>query len=250
MIIPYFFLELLYNKNLSRFTLKSVKSVFLVVLMRKKKILLVEDDELAAEILYTYFIDCDFEVKTVFTATDGYSHIKNEHYDIIILDINLPDFNGFELLKNIRKESSLPIIITSAYSDTKIKVTAFKFGADDYMVKPLDLEELEARIWVQLGKASDMKMETKELFTLKGSEIYFQDKLLELTTIEFEILAMLLQHKNQTLTREELVSSLSSLSSQRSLDNHIKNIRKKIGDNGSHANYLKTEYGIGYKITY
>jgi DNA-binding response OmpR family regulator len=218
--------------------------------MRKKKILLVEDDELAAELLYIYFVDCSFDVKTVFNAMDGYSCIKNEHYDIIILDINLPDFNGFELLKNIRKETTIPIIITSAYSDTKTKVTAFKFGANDYMVKPLDLEELEARIWVHLGQTSDMKMENKELFALKGSEIYFQEEPLELTTIEFEILAMLLQHKNQTLTREELVSSLSSLSSQRSLDNHIKNIRKKIGDNGSHANYLKTEYGVGYKITY
>ena len=218
--------------------------------MQEKKILLVEDDELAAEILYTYFIDCGFHVDTVFTATDGYSYIKNRHYDIVVLDINLPDFNGFELLKNIRKSTTLPIIITSAYSDTKTKVTAFKFGANDYMVKPLDLEELEARIWVHLGQASDMKIETKELFAFKGSEIYFQEEPLELTTIEFEILAMLLQHKNQTLTREELVSSLSSLSSQRSIDNHIKNIRKKIGDNGSHANYLKTEYGVGYKIMY
>jgi DNA-binding response OmpR family regulator len=161
-------------------------------MMRKKKILLVEDDELASEILYTYFIDCDFEVESVFTATDGYSYIKNRHYDIIILDINLPDFNGFELLKNIRKQTSIPIIIASAYSDTKTKLTAFKFGANDYMVKPLDLEELEARIWLQLGKISDMKILKEELFELRETEIYFEETPLQLTSIEFEILSMLI----------------------------------------------------------
>ena len=224
--------------------------MFLAAVMRKKKILLVEDDELASEILYTYFLDCDFEVESVFTATDGYAYIKNRHYDIVVLDINLPDFNGFELLKNIRQQTSIPIIITSAYSDTKTKLTAFKFGANDYMVKPLDLEELEARIWLQLGKISDMEILKEELFDLRENEIYFQEKPLHLTTIEFEILSTLIQHKNQTLTRQELVESLSSLSSQRSLDNHIKNIRKKIGDNGTQAIYLKTEYGVGYKLSY
>jgi len=168
----------------------------------------------------------------------------------MILDMNLPDFSGFELLKNIKNRISLPIIITSAYSDTKSKVLAFKYGASDYMVKPLDLEELEARIWVQLGKNSEIKSsQEKKIFEQKDVNIFFKEKLLDLTTIEFEILTQLIQKKNQTVSREDLISSLSSLSSHRSLDNHIKNIRKKIGDNGNHAVYIKTEYGIGYKLS-
>ncbi len=220
--------------------------------MEHISLLVVEDDELAAEIMESYFVDCGFQVSTVFTATDGYAHIKNNSYDVMVLDINLPDFNGFELLKNVRKYTSVPIIITSAYSDTKIKVSAFKFGANDYMVKPLDLEELEARIWVQLGKASEMDVskEKEKVFEIKGSTIFFKGESLELTTIEYEILSMLIEHKSQTLSRETLVHSLSSLSSHRSLDNHIKNIRKKIGDNGNQATYLKTEYGVGYKLIY
>ena len=217
--------------------------------MNKTKILLLEDDELASEIIYNYLEDCDFQVTPVFTATDALAYLKHEHYDLLLLDINLPDFNGFEVLKSIRNKVSLPIIITSAYSDTKSKLLGFKYGASDYMVKPLDLEELEARIWLQLGKSSEIKTEDeKQLFEIKDFSIYFEQKKLELTSIEFEILSILIKNKNLVMKREELVASLSSLSSHRSLDNHIKNIRKKIGDNGNKAIYLKTVYGVGYSL--
>ncbi len=217
--------------------------------MQITKILLVEDDELASEVIHNYLIDCGFLVTPVFTATDSIAYIKNENYDLLILDINLPDFNGFEVLKSIKNRISLPIIITSAYSDTKSKLLAFKYGASDYMVKPLDLEELEARIWIQLGKNSEIKtQEEKKLFEIKDSGIYFEQKLIDLTRIEYEILSILIKNSNLVIKREDLVSSLSSLSSQRSLDNHIKNIRKKIGDNGNKAIYLKTLYGVGYSL--
>ena len=213
------------------------------------KLLLVEDDELASELICDFLEDCGFEVETVFTATDGVARIKNEDYNLLILDINLPDFNGYEVLKNIKNRVSIPVIVTSAYSDTKSKLLAFKYGASDYMVKPIDLEELEARIWIQLGKNSEIKsFEEKTLFEIVDEQIYFKQSPLKLTTIEYDILELLINNKNQTLRREELVESLSSLSSIRSLDNHIKNLRKKIGDNGSQAKYLKTEYGVGYKL--
>jgi len=216
--------------------------------VNKTKILLVEDDELASELIYDFLTDCGFEVKPVFTATDSIAKIQHETFNIIILDINLPDFNGFEVLKNIRNKVSLPIIITSAYSDTKSKLLSFKYGASDYMVKPLDLEELEARIWVQLSRNSEIKNSSqKQLFEIKNSSIYFQEKLLNLTSIEFEILSILIKNKNQVMKREELVSYLSSISSTRSLDNHIKNIRKKLEEN---ASLLKTEYGVGYILKF
>jgi len=217
--------------------------------MQAPKILLVEDDELASEIISNFLVDCGFDVEFVFTATDGVAYIKHEGYDILILDINLPDFNGYEVLKNIRTYTSLPVIVTSAYSDTKSKILAFKYGASDYMVKPLDLEELEARIWVQLSKSSEIKTkEERKVFEIRDSKILFKQATLDLTTIEHEIMSVLIRNKNQTIKRDDLVESLSSISSHRSLDNHIKNIRKKIGDNGNQATYLKTEYGVGYKL--
>jgi DNA-binding response OmpR family regulator len=218
--------------------------------MRATKILLVEDDELACEIIADFLIECGFDVTSVFTATDGVAYVKHEWYDLLILDINLPDFNGYEVLKSIKNHTSIPVIVTSAYSDTKSKILAFKYGASDYMVKPLDLEELEARVWVQLSQNSEIKtQEERSIFELKDSKVFFQQSALDLTTIEYEIMSILIKNKNQTIKRDDLVDALSSLSSHRSLDNHIKNIRKKIGDNGNKATYLKTEYGVGYKLS-
>ncbi len=218
--------------------------------MHTVKILLVEDDETASELICEFLKTCGFDAKPVFTVTDGISHINTQDYDLVLLDINLPDFNGFEILKSIKNRISLPIIVTSAYSDTKHKISAFKYGASDYMVKPLDLEELEARIWVQLGKNSEIRSnEEKSMFQIKNSIIYFKEKAIDLTAIEFEILSLLIKQKNRTVTRDALIHALSSVSSPRSLDNHIKNIRKKIGDNGNKAIYLKTEYGVGYRLS-
>ena len=218
--------------------------------MQTARILLIEDDEKTSELICDFLGECGFSIQPVFTLTDGISHINTNHYDLLLLDISLPDFNGFEMLKYIKNRISLPVIITSAYSDIKYKISAFKYGAGDYMVKPLNLEELEARIWVQLGKNSEIQtQEKKQLFQIKGSYIQFKDNIIDLTPIEFEILSQLIKQKNHVVNRETLVSSLSSISSQRSLDNHIKNIRKKIGDTGNKAIYLKTEYGMGYKLS-
>lgn len=215
------------------------------------KILLVEDDDCTASYLYDYLIDCTFEVTTVSTVTDGISYIKNKKYDILLLDLTLPDFSGFDLLKSIKNHYSLPIIITSAFSETKIKVQAFKYGASDYMVKPIDLEELEARIWALLGRNSFINIEeNKGIFRVEQNTIFFKQKQLNLTAIEYDVLLLLLENKNQTLSREKLSDSLSSISSHRSLDHHIKNIRKKIEDNGTNPSYLKTEYGVGYRLVF
>ncbi len=217
--------------------------------MQKNNILLVEDDETASDLLKSFLTDCGFRVETVFTVTDGISYIKQNTYSLILLDLNLPDFSGFELLKDIKNNISLPIIITSAHNDTQTKVKAFKYGASDYMVKPIDLEELEARIWSLLGRNSEIKTYyDKNIFELKNNIIFFKQNQLELTRIEFEILSTLIKNKNQTILRNDLASSLSSISSTRSLDHHIKNIRKKIKDDGNKPIYLKTEYGVGYKL--
>lgn len=217
--------------------------------MQNVKILLIEDDEITSELICDFLSDCGFTVEYVSNATDGLDRIKYLDFDLVLLDINLPDFNGFEFLKGIKNKISLPIIITSACSDTKSKILAFKYGASDYMVKPIDFEELEARIWVQLGRHSEIKtQDEKNVFDIRDSNIFFKQKMLDLTTIEFDILSLLIKNKNRTISRDELLRKLSALSSPRSLDNHIKNIRKKIGDNGSKSIYIKTEYGLGYRL--
>jgi DNA-binding response OmpR family regulator len=217
--------------------------------MKNIHVLIIEDDRPTRELLSNYLTDCGFDVRAVFTATDGISYLGQSHYDILLLDLNLPDFNGFEVLKNIKDNHPIPTIVLSAYSDTKSKILAFRYGANDYMAKPIDTEELEARIWVQLSRHNTIKEEPKEkVFEVDNFNIYFNGEMLDLTSIEFKILSMLIKNLNQTVNRKTLLSLLSSLSSNRSLDNHIKNIRKKLGDTNKKTKHLRTEYGVGYKL--
>jgi len=214
-----------------------------------EKILIIEDDELAASLMLDFLYDSGFDVDVVHTITDGLSYIKYNHYDVLLLDLNLPDFSGFDLLKEIKNKFSIPIIIISAYNDTAIKVKAFRFGASDYIVKPIVFEELEVRIWSLLGRHSEIKVE-KTMFEINNQTIFFKDTALALTSIEFEILQNLIKNKNKTVSREELTKPLSSISTKRSLDHHIKNIRIKLQDNGNKPTILKTEYAVGYKLVF
>ena len=146
----------------------------------------------------------------------------------------------------------IPVIVVSAYSEKSSKLLAFKLGAVDYMVKPIDPEELEARIWVHIKNVSTFveKIE-KKVFQLVNGTIFFEDNSLKLTKTEFEILKYLIENKNSVVKRDDLLKCLSSIiQSDRSLDYHIKNIRIKMGDNGANPRYLITEYGLGYKLVF
>lgn len=217
-------------------------------------ILLIEDDENSAFLIKDFLEEYNFKINIANTVTTAISNIKFEKYSLILLDINLPDFNGFEVLKFLNKNKiNIPVIVISAYSDKNSKLQAFKLGANDYMVKPLDPEELEARIWVQLKNNSNFfsKNINETLFQIEDKVILFDEKPLKLTKTEFEILTFLINNKNQTIRREKLLDFLSSIiQSERSLDYHIKNIRIKLGDNGTNPKYLQTEYGIGYRLVF
>lgn len=218
--------------------------------MLENHILIIEDDEEAALLIQNYLQECNFKVSLFSTVTDAISNIQFHNYDLIILDLNLPDYNGLELLKFKNKSKiTTPTIIISAYSDKKTKLQTFKYGASDYMTKPIDLEELEARIWVHLNQNSSFELSEKiTIFEQKDNVIFFKEQDLKLTKIEFDILSILLKNHNNLITRVDLAKQLSSKANERSLDYHIRNIRKKIGDDGSNPKYLITEYGLGYKL--
>ncbi len=215
-------------------------------------ILLIEDDYEAALLLKDYLDNIDFSVDIFDTVTSAISHINFKKYSIILLDINMPDFNGFEVLKFLSKHKiNIPVIVTSAYSDKNVKLQAFKLGASDYMVKPIDPEELEARIWVQLRNHTGFILEKSKTFEISENTIYFDGEPINLTKTEFDILSILIKNKNNVVNRDYLIECLSSISiNNRSLDYHIKNIRKKINDNATNPKYLITEYGVGYKICF
>ncbi len=212
--------------------------------------MLVEDDDSAAHWTQKFLRGCGFDVECFALVTDAISNLKFKKYDLLLLDLNLPDANGFEILKAIRNRIAIPVIVLSAHSDKKTIIQAFKLGASDYMVKPYDLGELEARIWASFSKNDMISDNHDNIFEIKNDSIIFNEKALTLTQIEFDIFKILITNRNSTVSRDNLCTKLSSISSKRSLDHHIKNIRKKIDDNGSRPKYLKTEYGVGYILTF
>lgn len=223
--------------------------------MIKPKILLIEDDPSACEMITDFLDGRGFSTQAIETATDAISYINSESYDLILLDLNLPDYDGFEVLKALRKAVTTPVIVISAYSHTSYKLTAFKLGAYDYIPKPVDMEELEARIWVHMRHSSSLTPKIKDgeaepqgRFKVSNGIATMDCEPIPLTGIEYEIFSYLYKHRNRVVKRDTLVSILSSQITERSLDNHIKNIRKKIGDDGRKKIYLKTVYGTGYML--
>lgn len=222
--------------------------------MIKNKILLVEDDSDIILWVEEYLKEFGFSITVVDTVTDAIAYLGQNHYDVVLLDLNLPDYSGYEVLKYVSKSHpDLPIIVASGNDEQKNKLHAFHLGASDYMVKPLDLAELEARIRVHTRKAIDtqqvvIQKKQSATFEVVNNRIFFKNTPLALTKTEFDLLLILINNKNSTVSRETLCKFLSSMSSHRTLDYHIRNIRKKIGEDSHNPIYLVTEYSVGYKL--
>ncbi len=224
---------------------------FGVYTLEKNKILLIEDDVESALFLQEFLSEKGFDTEIFTTITDAVSRIVFNKYNLILLDLNLPDYEGYEVLRFLNSEKlNIPVIVISGYSDTQTKIKAFKFGASDYLVKPIDPVELEARIWVHLGKNTNIKtFLSNTVFKIDKNSIYYKGKLLKLTKTEFEIMKIIVQNPNQIIYRDNLYKILSPRSNQRTLDGHIKNIRKKIKDiDPENEDIISTVYGLGYTL--
>lgn len=220
-------------------------------MQKKIKVLLIEDDYDAATQVVQYLENVGFELDISETAVDGLLKLSAEHYDLLLLDLSLPDFSGFEVIKQINNRTNIPIIVLSSHSDLANKVQAFRFGVDDYLCKPFMLEELEVRMWAILKRCSMIKLEFNKnnlAIDYNNQIILLNQKPLSLTAIEYKILSFLIENKNRVVYRNVLAIHLSSLSSPQSLNYHIQNIRKKLGDDPKKPRYIMTEYGTGYRL--
>ncbi|MGD9970177.1 MAG: response regulator transcription factor [Sulfuricurvum sp.] len=225
--------------------------------MANSSVLIVEDDFYASSAMKDFLQDEGFNVTIVESALEAVQVLYSKTFDLVLLDISLPDYNGLDLCKKIRLDSAIPIIIISAHNEREFKRQAFRFGADDYIVKPADLEELVDRMWVFLRRMSptgllrplEMKKSKSLIINPDTSQLEFDGKILNLTAMERMILLYLYTHKNRVITRSELIDTMQTVTQKRSsIDFHIKNIRKKIGDDASAPKYLKSVYGKGYQF--
>lgn len=216
------------------------------------KILMIEDDLELAEILTEYLEQYDFKVTMEDDPFKALSILKLEKFDLVILDLTLPGMDGLEVCQSIRARQNIPIIISSARSDVTDKINALELGADDYLPKPYDPRELEARIHSVLRRydaaaSTERGDETDFKLNEPSMQISYKNRLLELTNAEYGILAYMIKKQGMVVSREDLIHNVSAInedSSNKSIDVMIGRIRNKIGD----KSLIESIRGIGYKL--
>jgi two-component system OmpR family response regulator len=215
---------------------------------------MVEDDDELAFIISRYLQSRNFKVTTLPDALNCLSRDLSD-YDLLILDLTLPDIDGLELLSKIRSRSKIPVIISSARDDLTDKIIGLERGADDYLAKPYDPRELEARIKSVLRRRNEEidQSDQNTIFRVdeKNRTIHFQNTLLELTLAQYDILDLLIKRKNGVVSREELIEysdHIDDYSSLKNIDVLISHIRKKISIIDPNNLYIKSVRGLGYTL--
>jgi|TARA_B100001063_G_scaffold184569_1_gene174238 two-component system, OmpR family, response regulator len=219
---------------------------------------MIEDDAELAEILGEYLNEYNIKVTNFLRPELGIKALNEKKYDLLILDLSLPDIDGIDVCKMIRKKHSIPIIISSARSYIGDKIACFSYGADDFMPKPYDTQELIYRIKSILRRCNhqiikETKPEKEKIFTFNESkmEISKNSELLNLTNAEYYILLYMIKKNGFVLSRHELLSNVESIkyeSSYKSIDVLIGRVRSKIEENVKKPKYILSIRGLGYKF--
>jgi two-component system OmpR family response regulator len=217
-------------------------------------VLMIEDDVDISSLLTKFLSQYGMKVESVETPKAALNALELDHYDLIILDLTLPQMDGLELCKLIRKDYDIPIIISSARSDLTDKIIGLEYGADDYLPKPYEPRELVARIQTVLRRyRPTLQSENSDFELDEGKmQIFYKGEKLDLTTAEYEILRLFLLNPGTVLTRDYLANNAESISwesSERTFDVIISRIRSKLGDNPKQPRYIHSIRGAGYKFT-
>ena len=216
--------------------------------------ILVADDELKIrEVIKEYGKINGYTIKEASNGKEACEMVERENFDLLILDIMMPELDGFSACKQIKaKKPNLPVIMLSARQEEYDKLFGFDLGIDDYVTKPFSPKELMARIKVVLERRRDVtsnSLEYKELrINETAHEVTIRSQVIKLTNKEFELLVYLLKNRNVALTRERLLDDIwgyDFYGDERTIDTHIKMLRQSIQDYGE---YIKTVRGVGYKF--
>ena len=221
-----------------------------------KRILMIEDDQEISMLLSVILSKSNFEPIVAYSGTEGLLQVENNQFDLILLDLMLPGKSGEELIQVIREKSSIPIIVISAKVDIDNKVKVLKMGADDYITKPFNQEEVIARVEVQLRKASAHLIHTTEIewrglkLNREKRVVTLYEKNLQLTNAEFDLLILFLNKPERALSKKDIYESIwkgTYYGDDNTISVHVSNLRKKISEITTEE-YIKTIWGVGFML--
>jgi DNA-binding response OmpR family regulator len=227
------------------------------------KLLIVDDDQDLAMITKDMFEDYGYDVTLAKDSDEAYELMVHQPFELIILDINLPDGTGFEVCKELRRVSTVPVIFASARTSEDDKITGLDMGADDYIAKPYSLKELLSRTnslirrtygFSGKGAQYDLGAGTNNVIHISIEDrcVTKNGKVISLSLKEFDVLAFLARHMNQALKKEDVIAQVWGTFSDvelATLTVHIRWLREKLENNPSEPDYIKTVWGIGYMLT-
>ena len=222
-----------------------------------ENILIIDDDTQLTELLIEFLSSYKYNVVAKHTPEKGLEHLEKKGTDAIILDIMLPGMDGFQVLRKIRENSAIPVIMLTARGEVTDRIVGLELGADDYLPKPFEPRELLARIQSILRRTHSSaaivdNVQFKGLSIDKNKqEVLLDDKPISLSTTEYEALILFVEHTGETLDREFLVENLRGISWQsydRSVDVLVSRLRGKLGETPNKTRFIKTIHGLGYKF--
>lgn len=221
-----------------------------------KKILVVDDEKLIVKGIRFSLEQDGMEVDCAYDGEEAFQKAKEQKYDLILLDVMLPKYTGFEVCQMIREFSDVPVIMLTAKGDDMDKILGLEYGADDYITKPFNILEVKARIKAILRRAGKQKAENDNIILKhdmridrQSRRVYVGEKEINLTAKEFDLLELLAMNPDKVYSREELLNIVWGYEypgDARTVDVHVRRLREKVEPNPSEPMYVYTKWGVGY----
>jgi DNA-binding response OmpR family regulator len=222
-----------------------------------KTIMVVDDEKRLVSLVQSYLTQEGYRVVSAYNGNEALTVARREKPDLIVLDVMMPEMDGYEFMRKHRADSNTPIILLTARVDDEEKVIGLEVGADDYMTKPFRPRELVARVRAVLRRAGDVKPDARVLkaadivLDRDGRTVQVAGNYVDLTPSEFDILTALMSSPGRVYSRLDLLDIIQGVryeGYERTIDTHIKNLRGKIEADPREPNYIETVYGVGYRF--
>ena len=225
------------------------------------KILILDDEKEIADVIALYLRNEGYEVETAYTGRSALAAIEREQPDLALLDVMLPDVDGFRILQKVREKYRFPVIMLTAKTEYTDKIAGLTLGADDYIAKPFNPLELVARVKAQLRRYTKYNENSTQgniidfaglLMNRDTHECTYNERELVLTPIEFDILWLLCENRGRVISSEQLFEQIWKEKYFKNSNNtvmvHIRHLREKMGDGRRKSDFIKTVWGVGYKV--